>query len=592
MLTHDTEAPDHTNKHNQLNDDLTPSLDPGFDTNNTSFNPAVSRSKTPPLNPANILSLQRTIGNQATMRYIKSQQQQADPQKPGVQRVLGREEALAKFRSAGKLAQQARHFDNRPDSAPKDTDKGEAILNGLKDNPDNITDDQIYSLIMMHKGKLDWLEKDISDKEVAGGELEQIRKVITEGVLLEQLKRGRGNNYAGPGLGGFFAAGKYSEGISAEQTISKFGLDYSYDVNGVETTPYLSKEQNGDFTPIGIVFYLQGDFTKELFNKTQIPFDPTVIDRFKNELARQEEIITKLESKRDQDGNLPKGNQALLDRAMDTHSTIAKVLNRSILKYKKSPDRSPAVQDKITETDAANKKNDWSVTYADAPYAGTGFAQSGDRMEKSPFKHVAMTQEFFAPFSSPTILNAGAGLYAKGPLVNNVAQPDIQLANWDGHTWSLSIDAPDKLAWIRSNDADRATFFQALQGALADGLAKMMPPVQAVQNQPQPAPTPVVPPVLAAPAPAAIPAAPGPAGPAWVRTGHQVQAGQNYLGQRNAAPVAPAAGPAQGPIQAPAPAPATTNQPGVQGQPPADLKPGTLKIIKKKLASIFKRKKK
>lgn len=572
MLTHDSDTPDHAKPDQAHN--FTPQAEAAFATG-TSFQTAAPQSKNQPLTPANVLSLQRTIGNQATMRLIKSQQ--AGSQTTGVQRVLGRDAALEKFRNAGKLAQYGRHFDNRYGPAPKDTDKGEAILDGLKSNPDNITDPQVYALMMLHKGKLDWLEKELDDKEKAGGDLDQIRKIVPEWFVMSQLKRDSKPNvaYGGPSLGGFFAAGKYSDDISAEQTISKFGLDYAMDNNGVEETPYLTKGPNNDYTPIGLVFYLQGDFTKAIFNQTRIPFDPTIVDKFKAELARQEEIITTIEGKRDQNGNLEKGQQNILDRAMDMHSLVSKVINRGVLKYKNSPDRSQEVKDKIEETKEANKKYNFTTTQSDAPYAGTGFAQSGDRMEGSPFKHVAMTQEFFTDPTKPTPLNAGAGLYAKGPLLNGAAQPDIKLAEWDGNTWNLAVNSPADLAWIRNNDADRVTFFQQLQDALAVGLAKMVPPVQAVQNQPQPVPT--------------QPQVPNPSQPVQVQAPvqNQPQTGRarsnasaqqnppapNLLAQQNVAQVPPVA-PPMAPANVP---PAATSK---------------LKLIKKKLVNIFKRKKK
>lgn len=161
----------------------------------------------------------------------------------------------------------------------------------------------------------------------------------------EKLIDSRTNTAKDPSIGGFYAPGKASQGLSAAQSVHQFGLGYGWEKQADgkwakkgNASPYLEQDPSKNpktesgLKAVNKVHYIKSDLTPDLLNKTKIP------------------MYSKMQKAIEQRANPAVGNQD--PRAKEDAQKAADVLNRT------------------TEYDRGEK-----------PFTGTGSSNYGAELE-------------------------------------------------------------------------------------------------------------------------------------------------------------------------------------------------------------------
>lgn len=241
--------------------------------------------------------------------------------------------------------------------------------------------------------------------EPQGGET--LSKIIPESWVKTYLSPpspdGRPNNQV---ITGFAAPSVNSQGLSPQQMITQFGLDY-------RGTQYLS-EQGGTLVRQPYAFSLDAPMTSALADSIKIPLDPRLYARLEAR-ARQDAAAATILAKY-------RREVVLIAQSAEDKATLAR--------------RYPGCE---------------IVSTAEPPYLGTSASMSGDRLaDQNPYAAI-MQEHFLHPVPA---MPSGSKLTLKLPRTEPGADPErgdvpagvktIEIAEFRDGTWHMLTD-PDEV---------------------------------------------------------------------------------------------------------------------------------------------------
>ena len=220
-----------------------------------------------------------------------------------------------------------------------------------------------------------------------------------------------------PTLGGFGASSQASEGLSPQQSISQFGLDY-------KDSDYIQKDAEGKVTRQPFIYSVESPMTPDIKKKAKVPLDP-------RDLARLIEL--------EQDPNTPEETRQKIKQFLDDNKDKIVLI---------------PVEGKgdATKLDAAKKSIEGRLGKLpekdpkSGPYTGKGAPLPGSDL-KGEFADVR--QERY--LESPAEIAPGTKMYAEFPKEgsdpersdNPVGADKVPLAEWDGEKWNVLATEAD-----------------------------------------------------------------------------------------------------------------------------------------------------